>query len=133
MSILVNKHTRLLGQGITGREGLFHAERMVEYGTNLVAGVTPGKGGEWIIDGKVPIFDSVSVAVQATEANTSIIFVPARFSADAIYEAADSGIKLIVCITEGIPVKDMMQVRKYLDQRDVRLVGPNCPGIRTPG
>ena len=89
MSILVNKHTRLLGQGITGREGLFHAERMVEYGTKLVAGVTPGKGGEWIIDSKVPIFNSVSVAVQATEANVSIIFVPARFSADAIYEAAD--------------------------------------------
>ncbi len=133
MSILVDKNTRLLGQGITGLEGLFHAERMVEYGTNLVAGVTPGKGGEWIIQGKVPIFDSVSVAVQATEANTSIIFVPARFAADAIYEAADSGIKLIICITEGIPVKDMMQVRKYLDQRNVRMVGPNCPGILTPG
>ena len=133
MSILVDKNTRLLGQGITGREGLFHAERMLEYGTNLVAGVTPGKGGDWIIDGKVPIFDSVSVAVQATEANTSVIFVPARFSADAIYEAADSGIKLIICITEGIPVKDMMQVRKYLDQRNARMVGPNCPGILTPG
>jgi succinyl-CoA synthetase alpha subunit len=133
MSILVDKNTRLLGQGITGREGLFHAERMLEYGTNLVAGVTPGKGGDWIIDGKVPIFDSVSVAVQATEANTSVIFVPARFAADAIYEAADSGIKLVICITEGIPVKDMMQVRKYLDQRNVRMVGPNCPGILTPG
>ncbi len=133
MSILVNNNTRLLGQGITGREGLFHAERMVEYGTQVVAGVTPGKGGDWILDGKIPVFDSVKIAVEATGANTSIIFVPARFAPDAIYEAADAGIELIVCITEGIPVKDMMRVRKYIDRKGVRMVGPNCPGLLTPG
>ena len=132
MSILVNKHTRLLVQGITGKEGLFHTTQMVEYGTNVVAGTSPGKGGDWVLDGKVPVFDSVRMAVEATGANTSVIFVPARFSADAIYEAADAGIPLIVCITEGIPVKDMMRVRNYLDQKGVRLVGPNCPGLR-PG
>ena len=133
MSILVNKHTRLLVQGITGKEGLFHTTQMVEYGTNVVAGTSPGKGGDWVLDGKVPVFDSVRMAVEATGANTSVIFVPARFSADAIYEAADAGIPLIVCITEGIPVKDMMRVRNYLDQKGVRLVGPNCPGLLTPG
>ena len=106
---------------------------MLEYGTNLVAGVTPGKGGEWILDGKVPIFDSVKIAKEATGANTSVIFVPARFAADAMFEAADAGIELIVCLTEGIPVKDMMQVRNYLDQKNIRLVGPNCPGLITPG
>jgi succinyl-CoA synthetase alpha subunit len=133
MSILVDKKTRLLGQGITGREGLFHAERMLEYGTQVVAGVTPGKGGDWVLDGKIPVFDSVKIAVEATGANTSVIFVPARFAPDAIYEAADAGIELIVCITEGIPVKDMMRVRKYIDRKGIRLVGPNCPGILTPG
>ena len=133
MSILVTKHTRLLGQGITGREGLFHAGLMLEYGTNLVAGVTPGKGGDWVLDGKVPIFDSVKIAVSTTGANTSVIFVPARFAPDAIYEAADAGISLIICITEGIPVQDMMRVRDYLDDKGVRLVGPNCPGLLTPG
>jgi succinyl-CoA synthetase alpha subunit len=133
MSILVNKNTRLLVQGITGNEGLFHTEQMMAYGTNLVAGVTPGKGGEWVLDGKIPVFDSVKSAVDLTAANTSVIFVPARFAADAIYEAADAGIKLIVCITEGIPVQDMMGVRNYLDQKKVRLVGPNCPGLLTPG
>jgi succinyl-CoA synthetase alpha subunit len=133
MSILINKNTRLLGQGITGNQGLFHTQKMLEYGTNMVAGVTPGKGGEWILDGKVPIFDSVKFAKGATGANTSIIFVPARFAADAMYEAADAGIELIVCLTEGIPVKDMMQVRNYLDQKGIRLVGPNCPGLITPG
>ena len=133
MSILVNKETRLLVQGITGREGLFHTEQMYLYGTNIVAGVTPGKGGEWVLGGKVPVFDSVRLAVEVTEANTSEIFVPARFAADAIYEAADSGISLIVCITEGVPVMDMLRVRRYLDQRHVRLIGPNCPGILTPG
>ncbi len=133
MSILVDNKTRLLGQGVTGREGLFHTERMVEYGTQMVAGVTPGKGGDWILDGKIPVFDSVKIAVEATGANTSIIFVPARFAPDAIYEAADAGIELIVCITEGIPVKDMMRVRKYLDRKGIRMVGPNCPGILTPG
>jgi succinyl-CoA synthetase alpha subunit len=133
MSILVNKNTRLVVQGITGNEGLFHTQQMVAYGTNVVAGVTPGKGGEWVLDGKVPVLDSVKIAVEATGANTSIIFVPARFSADAIFEAADAGIELIVCITEGIPVQDMMRVRNYLDQKEVRLVGPNCPGLLTPG
>lgn len=133
MSILIDKNTVLIGQGITGREGLFHAQQMLEYGTKVVAGVTPGKGGEWILDGKVPVFDSVRIAKEATGANTSVIFVPARFAADAMFEAADAGIELIVCITEGIPVQDMMKVRNYLDQKNVRLVGPNCPGILTPG
>ena len=132
MSILINKNTRLLVQGITGNEGLFHTTQMVAYGTNVVAGVTPGKGGEWVLDGKIPVFDSVSIAVEATGANTNIIFVPARFASDAIYEAADAGIPLIVCITEGIPVQDMMRVRNYLDQKGARLVGPNCPGLLTP-
>ena len=133
MSILVGKETRLLVQGITGREGLFHTQQMVTYGTNVVAGVTPGKGGEWVLDGKIPVFDTVKKAVEATGANTSVIFVPARFAPDAIYEAADAGIELIVCITEGIPVQDMMRVRSYLDQKGVQLVGPNCPGLLTPG
>ena len=133
MSILVDKNTRLLVQGITGNEGLFHTYHMVAYGTNVVAGVTPGKGGEWVFDGKIPVFDSVKIAVEATGANTSVIFVPARFSADAIFEAADAGLPLIVCITEGLPVQDMMRVRNYLDQKGVRLVGPNCPGLLTPG
>ena len=133
MSILVNKNTRLLVQGITGNEGLFHSKQMLDYGTNVVAGVTPGKGGEWVLDGKVPVFDSVSIAANARGANASVIFVPARFSPDAIFEAADAGIQLVVCITEGIPVQDMMRVRNYLDQKGVRLVGPNCPGLLTPG
>jgi len=133
MSILVNENTRLVGQGITGHEGLFHAQQMLDYGTKLVAGITPGKGGEWILEGKVPVFDSVKIAKEATGANTSVIFVPARFAADAMFEAADAGIELIICITEGIPVLDMMQVRNYLDQKGIRLVGPNCPGLLTPG
>ena len=133
MSILIDKDTRLLVQGITGKEGLFHTENMVAFGTNVVAGVTPGKGGEWVMNGKIPVFDSVKFAMNATGANTSVIFVPARFAADAIFEAADAGIPLIVCITEGIPVQDMMRVRNYLDQKNVRLVGPNCPGLLTPG
>lgn len=133
MSILVNSNTRLLVQGITGNEGLFHTEQMLAFGTNVVSGVTPGKGGEWVMDGKIPVFDSVKIAVEATGADTSVIFVPARFAADAMFEAADGGIHLIVCITEGIPVQDMMRVRNYLDQRQVRLVGPNCPGLLTPG
>ncbi len=133
MSILVNKNTRLLVQGITGNEGLFHTKQMLDYGTNIVAGVTPGKGGEWVLDGKVPVFDSVRIAADARGANASVIFVPARFSPDAIFEAADAGIQLIVCITEGIPIQDMMRVRNYLDQKGVRLVGPNCPGLLTPG
>jgi succinyl-CoA synthetase alpha subunit len=133
MSILINKNTRLLVQGITGNDGLFHTTQMVQYGTNVVAGVTPGKGGEWVLDGKVPVFDSVKLAVDATGANATVIFVPARFAPDAMFEAADADIPLIVCITEGVPVQDMMRVRNYLDHKKVRLVGPNCPGLLTPG
>jgi succinyl-CoA synthetase alpha subunit len=132
MSILVNKDTRLLVQGITGREGMFHTQQMLDYGTQVVAGVTPGKGGEWVLN-NIPVFDSVRIAAEATGANTSVIFVPARFAADAMFEAADAGLDLIVCITEGVPVLDMMRVRNYIDQRNVRLVGPNCPGLLTPG
>jgi succinyl-CoA synthetase alpha subunit len=131
MSILVNKNTRLVVQGITGREGEFHTRQMVDYGTNVVAGVTPGKGGGWVAG--IPVFDTVAEAVNATEANTSIIYVPARFAPDAIMEAADAGIKVVVCITEGIPVLDMIKVRAHLDCMDTRLIGPNCPGIITPG
>jgi len=131
VSILVDKNTRLIVQNITGREGSFHTEQMIEYGTKVVGGVTPGKGGEWV--GQVPVFDTVKAAVEATEANCCVIFVPARFAPDAIYEAADAGVPLIVTITEGIPVMDMIKVRAFLDQRGVRLVGPNCPGLLTPG
>jgi succinyl-CoA synthetase alpha subunit len=131
MSILVNKNTRLIVQGITGREGMFHAEQMIAYGTNVVGGVTPGKGGQWSVG--VPVFDSVRDAVRATEANTSIIYVPAAFSSDAILEAVDAGISLVVCITEGIPTLDMVKTRAYVDQSDARLIGPNCPGLITPG
>ena len=133
MAILVDKNTRLLVQGITGREGEFHSRQMLEYGTKVVAGVTPGKGGQFACDGRVPVFDTVAEAVEATGANTSVIYVPARFAPDAILEAADAGIGLIVCITEGIPVMDMIKVKAYLDQRGVRLVGPNCPGLLSPG
>jgi succinyl-CoA synthetase alpha subunit len=133
MSILIDHRTRLLVQGITGKEGEFHTQSMLAYGTNVVAGVTPGKGGEWVFNGKVPVFDSVRVAVDATGANATVIFVPARFAVDAIFEAADAGLPLIVCITEGVPVQAMMRVRNYLDQKKTRLVGPNCPGILTPG
>lgn len=133
MSILVNKHTRLLVQGITGHQGLFHTQQMLAYNTNVVAGVTPGKGGEWVLDGKVPVFDSVKIAHDVTGANACIIFVPAKAAPDAMFEAADAGIPLIVCITEGVPVQDMMRVRNYLDQKSVRLIGPNCPGLLTPG
>jgi succinyl-CoA synthetase alpha subunit len=131
MAILVDKNTRLLVQGITGREGRFHTEQMIEYGTNVVGGVTPGKGGEWVL-GK-PVFDTVKAAKESTGANTAIIYVPAAFAADAIYEAIDAEITLIVCITELIPVMDMMKVRAVLDQNKSRLVGPNCPGLLTPG
>jgi succinyl-CoA synthetase alpha subunit len=135
MSILVNKDTKLVVQGMTGREGRFHTEQMAVYGTQVVAGVTPGKGGQEIdIAGKmVPVFDTVRKAVTETGANVSIIFVPARFAVDAIYEAADAGLKLIVCLTEYIPVLDMIEVRAYLDTKGARLVGPNCPGLLTPG
>jgi succinyl-CoA synthetase alpha subunit len=132
VSILINKNTRLVVQGITGREGMFHTKQMLDYGTQVVAGVTPGKGGEWVLE-TVPVFDTVKEAVRATGANTSIIYVPARFAADAIIEAADAGIELVICITEGVPVLDMIEVRAYLDTVNTRLIGPNCPGLITPG
>jgi succinyl-CoA synthetase alpha subunit len=131
MSILVNKHSRIIVQGFTGSEGSFHASQMIEYGTQVVGGVTPGKGGTKHLDR--PVFNSVSDAVKETGADVSIIFVPPAFAADAILEAADSGIKLIVTITEGIPVRDMIPVKQFLNQKGVRMIGPNCPGIITPG
>jgi succinyl-CoA synthetase alpha subunit len=133
MAILVDRNTLLLVQGITGREGEFHSRQMLEYGTRIVAGVTPGKGGQTACDGKVPVFDTVADAVADTGANVSIVYVPARFAADAILEAADAGIPLVVCITEGIPTLDMVEVRAYLDMKGTRLVGPNCPGLLSPG
>jgi len=131
VSIFVNKDTKLLVQGITGKEGQFHARQCVEYGTNVVAGVTPGKGGQ-DMDG-IPVFDTVRGAVEATGANASLIFVPPPFGADAILEAADAGVDLIVAITEGIPVMDMVRVKNFLATKKCRLIGPNCPGIITPG
>ena len=131
MSILINKDTRVVCQGITGQAGSFHAERMLEYGTKLVAGVTPGKGGT--THHGVPVFDNVPDAVTNLRANASVIYVPAAFAADAIMEAAEAGIELIVCITEGIPTLDMVKVRKYLSNKKTRLIGPNCPGIITTG
>ncbi len=132
MSVLLDKKTRVVVQGITGGEGSFHTQQMLEYGTQIVAGVTPGKGGQKFAD-RVPIFDTVSQAVERTGADASVIFVPAAFAADAILEAAESGIRLVVCITEGIPVVDMLKVKEYLQNRPTRLIGPNCPGIITPG
>lgn len=131
MSVLVNKNSRVLVQGFTGSEGTFHAGQMIEYGTNVVGGVTPGKGGSEHL-GR-PVFDTVKEAVQKTGADVSIIFVPPAFAADAIMEAADAGIQVIVAITEGIPVKDMMIAKKYIQQRKTILIGPNCPGVITPG
>lgn len=131
MSIFVNKDTKLLVQGITGKEGQFHTRACIAYGTQVVAGVTPGKGGQQMDD--VPVFDTVSGAVKATGANASMIFVPPPFAADAIMEAADAGVPLIVCITEGIPVMDMMKAKNYIKDKPVRLIGPNCPGVITPG
>ncbi|MDQ2805740.1 MAG: succinate--CoA ligase subunit alpha [Chloroflexota bacterium] len=132
MSILVNKDTRLLVQGITGREGAYHTHQMVEYGTKVVAGTTPGKGGSKTEDG-VPVFDTVAQAVKETGANVSIIYVPAPFAPDAMYEAADAGLPLIVCITERIPTLEMIKVYEYIKERGLRLIGPNCPGLITPG
>jgi succinyl-CoA synthetase alpha subunit len=131
VSILVNNDTRLLVQGITGREGTFHTTQMVEYGTNVVAGVTPGKKGQDVAG--VPVFNTVREAVVETQANTSIIYVPARFAPDAIYEAVDNGIALVICITEGVPVNDMVPVYHYVKEHGARLIGPNCPGLITPG
>jgi len=132
MSILINAQTKVICQGITGDAGSFHSRQMLEYGTHLVGGVTPGKGGS-LFEGKVPIFDTAKDAVKKTGAQASVLFVPAAFSADAVREAADAGIELIVCITEGIPVLDMVKVKRFLEGYRVRLIGPNCPGIITPG
>jgi len=132
MAILVDSKTRVLCQGITGAAGAFHCKQMLAYGTRLVAGVTPGKGGTFFED-KVPVFDTVADAVRETGANASVIFVPPPFAADAIMEAADAGVKLVVPITEGVPVRDMVVAWRYLQGRDVRMIGPNCPGIITPG
>ena len=131
MSVLVNKNSRVIVQGFTGTEGTFHATQMIEYGTNVVGGVTPGKGGTKHLDR--PVFNSVADAVKIAQANTSIIFVPPAFAADAIMEAAEAGIKVIVCITEGIPVQDMVKAKEYIKDKNCRLVGPNCPGVITPG
>ncbi len=132
MSILIDRDTKLVVQGITGRDGSFHTQQTMEYGTQVVAGVTPGRGGQ-TFEGTVPIFNTVADAVSATGANTSVIYVPARFAVDAVYEAADAGVSLVVCITEGIPVLDMMSVAPYVRERGARLIGPNCPGIISPG
>lgn len=133
MSILVNKNTRLLIQGITGREGLYHAQKMLRSGTNIVAGVTPGKGGEWMIGGKIPVFDSVHLAYEISGANATLIFVPAHTAPDAIFEAADAGVPLIICVTEGISIHHMLRVTAYLKQKNIRLIGPKSPGIISPG
>lgn len=132
MSIFIGEDTRLLVQGITGRDGSFHARQMMDYGTRVVAGVTPGKGGQTFED-RVPVFDTVERAVAETGADTSVIYVPARFAADAIFEAADAGISLIVCITEGVPVADMLRALPYVREKGARLIGPNCPGLIAPG
>lgn len=132
MSIFIDNGTKLIIQGITGRDGSFHAKQMIEYGTQVVAGVTPGKGGQQF-EGTVPIFDTVHDAVQATGANTSVIYVPPMFAADAMMEAAAAGVKLIVCITEGVPVLDMTKVYPFVKEHGARLIGPNCPGLITPG
>ncbi len=133
VAILVDRDTRLLVQGITGREGLFHSEQMMAYGAQIVGGVTPGKGGQRVCGDRVPVFDTVAEAVDPTQPNATVIYVPARFAPDAIIEAADGGLPLIVCITEGIPALDMIRVRAYLDQKGSRLIGPNCPGLLSPG
>ena len=131
MSILVNKDSKVVVQGITGSEGQFHAGQMLEYGTNIVAGVTPGKGGQKTLDDSVPVFNSVEDAVEVTSADTSIIFVPPPFAAEAVMEASFAGIKVVVCITEGIPVHDMVKVKRVINQNGTRMIGPNCPGIIT--
>ena len=132
MSIFIDNATRVVVQGITGRDGSFHSKQMLEYGTQIVAGVTPGKGGQ-LFEGTVPIFDTVQDAVRATDANTSVIYVPPMFAADAMMEAAAAGVQLIVCITEGVPVLDMTRVYPFVKERGARLLGPNCPGLISPG
>ena len=124
--------TKVMVQGITGREGLFHTQQMLDYGTLIVAGVTPGKGGE-IIANKIPVYDTCKAALEVNSIDCSVIYVPALFAPDAILEAADAGVPLVICITEGIPVSDMMEVRAYLDNTECRLIGPNCPGVLSPG
>ena len=131
MSILVNKNSRVIVQGITGSEGDFHSKQMLDYGTNIVGGVTPGKGGQYAVDEKIKVFDSVEEAVDQTNANTSIIFVPPPFAADAIIEASYAGVETIVCITEGVPIHDMVKVKQVTNKNGTRLIGPNCPGIIT--
>ncbi|MCL4115554.1 UNVERIFIED_CONTAM: hypothetical protein GTU68_006539 [Idotea baltica] len=131
MSVLVNKDSKIIVQGFTGTEGTFHAGQMIEYGSNVVGGVTPGKGGQQHLDR--PVFNTVAEAVEKAEADTSVIFVPPAFAADAIMEAAEAGIKVVICITEGIPVQDMVKAKSYLNGKDTILVGPNCPGVITPG
>ena len=131
MSILVNKKSKIVVQGITGSEGTFHTTQMIEYGTNVVAGVTPGKGGMTALESNVPVYNSVEDAIKETDANVSIIFVPPPFAADAIIEASEAGIELVVCITEGVPVHDMVKAKRIIDQNKTKLVGPNCPGIIT--
>ena len=133
MGILVSRESRVVVQGITGFQGNFHTRQMMAYGTQIVAGVTPGKGGEWTMDGKVPVFESVHIAVEATGADVSVIFVPPHFAQDAIFEAIDADVELIICVTEGIPVHDMIQVRHYLGGKEIVLIGPNSPGVITPG
>ena len=132
MSVFVGRDTKVVVQGITGRDGSFHTRQMLEYGTRVVAGVTPGKGGQ-TFEGKVPVFNTVEEAVRATGADTAAVYVPSRFAADAVFEAADAGVALVVCISEGVPVLDMTRVMPYLQARGARLIGPNCPGIISPG
>ena len=131
MSVLVNKNSKVIVQGFTGSEGTFHATQMIEYGTNVVGGVTPGKGGTKHLD--KPVFNTVADAVKTAGADVSVIFVPPPFAADAIMEAAEAGIKVIICITEGIPTKDMIYAKEYIKDKNCRLIGPNCPGVITPG
>ena len=133
MSILVDKNSKVVVQGITGSEGQFHSNQMLDYGTNIVAGVTPGKGGQYTLDNSIPIFNLVEQAVKESGADTSIIFVPPPFAAEAVIEASLAGIKVVVCITEGVPIQDMVKVKKIIEQNETRLIGPNCPGVITVG
>jgi len=133
MSILVKNDISVLVQGITGKEGSFHAQKMIDYGTRIVAGVTPGKGGDWVLDGKIPVFDSVKTAIEATGAEASVIFVPAVHAADAIFEAIEARLNYIFCVTEGIPMQDMMRIKRYMQTSESQLIGPNSPGLLSPG